>query len=349
MRLARGGHGALQGFALTLHRHQCAGPDVAEQLLHRAMGAGHGVGEREVGVAGVAVQPGLFVAQPQDLSRHVAVVVLAVVFAAADPGPPGLLAQVAALREGQERHDERARQRDHGGPGVTAVGRRLAGSVAHVVGQAGEVGFAVQPQLERGLVVQDVLRKTGRQPGQLFHHLGIALPGLCAEPGPRTHEVQVHALEQALLLGAQAQALTLPVQLVDAGEQHRVHVHRAVVCGQRAGHRALHRLQLRAGVRRRQVVEDRRHAVEPTPAAVEGGQRVVEARRRALRGNRAQLVQVLLHRHLEGRLEVFDADVAERRQAVRRVPVCEQRVGGVHVVVSCMSGAAGRRWFTGRA
>ena len=45
----------------------------------------------------MAVQRRLFVAQLQDLAHHRPVVVLAVVFAAADPGAPGLLAQVAAL------------------------------------------------------------------------------------------------------------------------------------------------------------------------------------------------------------------------------------------------------------
>jgi formate dehydrogenase assembly factor FdhD len=43
----------------------------------------------------MAVQRGLFVAQAQDVARHLAVVVLAGVFAAAGPGAPGLLAQVA--------------------------------------------------------------------------------------------------------------------------------------------------------------------------------------------------------------------------------------------------------------
>jgi hypothetical protein len=85
----------VQRVALALHGGQRARPDLVEQLLHRAAGAGHGVGQRVVGVAGVAVQPRLFVAQAQDVARHLAVVVLAGVFAAARPGTPGPLAQVA--------------------------------------------------------------------------------------------------------------------------------------------------------------------------------------------------------------------------------------------------------------
>ena len=79
----------LQLLPFAVHRHQRARPDIVEQLVHRRARAGHGVGEGKVGVAGMAVQRGLFAAQHQDGAGHRPVVVLAGLLATPDPGAPG--------------------------------------------------------------------------------------------------------------------------------------------------------------------------------------------------------------------------------------------------------------------
>jgi len=203
-RLALAAHHLQQCLAFAFHGLQRRRPHLRQQLANGRARAGHGVGEGVVGVAGVAVQPRLLVAQAQDVARDLAVVVLAVVFATADPGPPGLFTQVSALREGEEGHHQRTRQRHHVAR-QAAVGRRLARVGAHEVGQPGQVGIVHQRQLPGAFVVQYVLRKARRQAGQRLHHLGVA--GLVGARQARAgaHEIGVHALKQALLLGVQAQ------------------------------------------------------------------------------------------------------------------------------------------------
>ena len=203
---ALGLHLLQQGLALALHGLQCTRPHLVQQVLHRGTGAGHGVGERVVGVAGVAVQAGLLAAQAQDVTHHLAVVVFTGVFAAAGPGTPGLLTKITPGAEGQERHHQRARERDHVAS-QAAVGRRLRGVGPHEVGQAGQRGFVGQRQRPAAFVVQHVLREARRQLRQLLHHLRVAGLGLGRQTGAGAHEVGVHAVEQALLLGAQAQGL----------------------------------------------------------------------------------------------------------------------------------------------
>ena len=79
-----------------------------------------------------------------------------------------------------------------------------------------------------------------------FHGVSVmaALRGgrqACAGP----HEVVVHPLEQARLLGREAQFGPPAMQRIDAREQPGVHVDRIAVRGQRPGQLALHLLQRR--------------------------------------------------------------------------------------------------------
>ena len=143
-----------------------------------------------------------------------------------------------------------------------------------------------------GLVVQHVLREARGQLGQLLHHLRVARLRLGRAAGAGAHEVEVHALQQAPLLGRQAERSRCACSASMRCEQPGVHVDRAVVRGQRRRHLALHGLQLGRGLRRREVVEHRLDAREQPPAAVEGGDGVVEGGRLGLRGDGVQLVAV---------------------------------------------------------
>ena len=324
-----GRHLRLERLTLALHGRQGARPDLVEQPLHRSAAAGHGVGQREVGVAGVAVQPRLLVPQAQDGPRHLAVVAVARVLAAARPGAPRGFAQVAPLGEGEEGHDQRPRQRDHVAL-EPALGRRLACRGAHEVGQPGQVGLGRQRETPARFVVQHVLPEARGQLRQFGHHRGIARAVRALQPGAGAHEVEVDALEHALLLGRQAQFIAPRMQGIDARKQLPVQVGGAVVRGQRCGHAALHGLQLGVGVRRGEVVEDGLDAAQQPAAAVEGGHGVVEIGCRRVVGDQPQFVAVRLHGGGEGRLEVVGADVGKRRQAVGRLPGLQQRIGLGH-------------------
>ena len=148
-----------------------------------------------VGITRVAMQARLFVAQDQYLPRHVAVVVRAWVFTALRPSAPGLFTQVAPFAEGQEGHHQRSRQGDDMRGRVAAFLSRLARTGTHKVGQSRQVGFTMQRQDMGGFVVQNVLRKTGGECGQLLHHRGIARLRLRRQARARAHKVQVQALD----------------------------------------------------------------------------------------------------------------------------------------------------------
>ena len=320
--------------ALALERRQRALPDVVEQALDFAVLARHGVGQRVVGVAGVAVQRGLLGTQLQDLTHDGTVVAGTGVFAAARPGTPGRLAQVTPLAEGEERHQQRARQGDHQAR-QAPVGRGLAGRGAHEVRQAGEVGRAVEHQRKRRLVGQHVLAELCRQRRQPLHQRGVAALGRRRQARTGAHEVLVHLLEQAQRLGSQAEPGAALVQRVDAREHAGVHVDRIAVRGHRLGHLALHLLQRGRGFRRAQVVEHALQARQQPTRCIKARQRVVEARRRGLRGDGVELGTVLLHRHTQRGCEVLGAQCGERRQCVGRGPGLQQRIARSIEIVRC--------------
>ena len=279
------------------------------------------------------MQARLLEAQRQNLGGDAAVVAGTLVLAARRPGAPGLLAQVASLREGEEGNDVRAREGDHAGADDAAFGGRMARRGANEIGQAGEVGLAAQDQLEARLVGQHVLPEPRRQVGQPLHDPGIALLRRAVHPGAGAHEVDVVALQRPQLLGAQAELASLVVQRVDAPEQGAVHVDAAVVPGQQRRHLALDGLQRGRGLARGQVVEQAGDPVEQASGPVERGDGVVEARRRRRIADRADLLEMGLHRDPERRSEMLGARLGERRQAVFAGPGLQQRVvghGGFH-------------------
>jgi hypothetical protein len=329
LELVRGagrGHGPQHGLALARLRRQRRLPDALQQVHDGTLAARHGVLQRIVGIAGMAMQPGCLGAQLEDLAAELAVVGVAAV-AAAHPGPPGLLAQVAAGAEGQEGQDEGARQRDDVDAFVQpAVDGGLAGGRAHETGQAGQLGLGRQAQLVAALGRQHVLREARVQLGQAGHDGGIAFARRGRQAGAGAQEVQVHALQQPALLGRQAQPLALLEQRVDAREQALVHVDGAAMLGQRRGQRALGGLQLGRGGRRGQRVEQMLQSRQPAATGVEGGDGVGEAGRLGLRGDRVDLGTVLGQGGVKSGLEMRRLNVGKGRQAMRAGPILQQRV-----------------------
>ena len=321
------GHG-LQGIAFGQGLGARRGPDPLEQFGHRGGRARHAVDQRVVGKVRVPVQPRQLGAQLQDRAHHRVVVASRLELTAARPGVERPLAQVAPFAVGEEGHDQRAREGDHPGAGfVPRLGGRTR-RVAQRLGQPRQVGLGAQHELPFGLVSQHVLRELRLQRGEFLGDRRHARAGRRREARTGAHEVEVDTLGQAQLLGREAQFEAALVNRVDPRKQRPVQVGRGVVRGQPRRQFALGGLQRGRSRRGGEVTEYPLDALVVGACRVEGGDGVGEVRRRATRGNRIDFGAMRGQRLLEGRCEVLGANRVERRQAMRRVPGCEQRVGG---------------------
>ena len=291
--------------------------------------AGHAIDQRVIGVVPIAMQPRLLVAQGEDLAGDRPVVVFAVVLAAAGPGGECLLAQVAAVGEREERHDERTRQRDDPDVGLAAFLRRCARGGPQILRQAGEIALVPQDQTVAGFVGQNVLAEAGREFGKALHDRAVAHSCRGGKPGAFAHEIQMGPLDEAQLLRREPQLVPPLVQLVDAREEPDVQADCAVMGGEPRRDLAFDGLQRRRGLRGGQIEEQSRDAPEVPAAAVERCDGVVERRRLAALRNGVRLGAVHLHRVLERRAVMLGPDLCERRQAERRLPRMQQRVGGL--------------------
>ena len=157
----------------------------------------------------IAEQAGALGAQPHHLGNDRLVVGRAAIVAAADEGAKDLLAQIAALRELQERFDAGARQRDNAAV-ETALLRFGLHRLAHEIGQAGKLGFAFEREGESLLVGQHVLAEVGAQRREAFDDFGKALLRRAVEGGAGAAKGGVIALQHALLLGVEAERIDLP-------------------------------------------------------------------------------------------------------------------------------------------
>ena len=99
-----------------------------------------------------------------------------------------------------------------------------------------EPGSLSVPEID-AFIRENVLRKAGVQLGESFHHAGIAAPGLALHAGTGADEVQMHALQQAPLFGAEAQRVALGIQRIHTAEQARMHIDGIAMGRQRRGHR----------------------------------------------------------------------------------------------------------------
>ena len=250
--------------------------------------------------------------------------------AALHPGAPGLLAQVAPLGERQEGQDRRARERDRVHVAQPALDSGEARGGAHERGQAGKLRFVVQHERPGRFVVQHVLAEGRAAGGKVLRDLRIARLRRRREQGAGAHEVEVHPLEHAQLLGVQLQLRVPGVQGGYPLEQACVHVDGAVVRSQQGCHLALHLLQFGRGVGGTEVVKQHAHPRERPEAALEGRHRVVEAGRLRVMRDAIDGVAMLLQQLREGGAEMFDPDLREWRQAIGRGPGSKQGIGGRH-------------------
>ena len=147
--------------------------------------------------------------------------------------------------------------------------------------------------------------------------------------GAAAHEVLVVLLEQAHLLGVEAEALALVVDGLDAGEEGCVEGYVVAMLRQQGRHLFLDGFHLGAVLALAEVEEDGADFVEQLTAVLEGEDGVFEGGCLGVIDDGVDFGLLLFHAFAEGGHVVFGLDAAEVGDFVRSVPLAEE--GIVHV------------------
>ena len=299
--------------------------------VHRRLRAGHGVGQRVVGVAGVAVQARLLVAQRQDLARRRGRLSCA-------PSCSPRLVQARQACSRRSRRSEKVRngtmcERDR----VTTMarrrcrGRRAAWRVAART-KSGRPARSASPRSTRrkpDSSASTFWPKRGGQVGQALHDLAHSAPAR-RRPGARRRARSRggSARAGARCSRVEAERVAPLVQRVDAREQRRGAWRRGCSCAASRG--AISRSTACSAGEvslERQVVEQAARcgrAARPLRSnAATVFSKVGGSGRRPMASISARCSRIAT---LERRREVLGADVGERRQAVGGVPGLQQGV-----------------------
>ena len=326
---------------LLAHARDRWRPDLLHQR-HRALGRlRHRVLEAPVGVRRVAEELRALGAELEDLGDDLLVVAGVVVVAAVDVALPHLLAEIVARRVGEERLHRRARVRDRPLALLSARLRGGGGARLHRVRKAGEVGLLVEDERVALLVGEDVLAERRVERGEALVDLGEALLRRSIELRSGAHERVPVAPHEPLLLGGELRLLGRLVDRLDALVE--VHVLDDLVLERRElrRHLLLDRLERVVVHRRRPDSVDRLDAIHGAAGVLERGDRVLEGGGIGVVRDPGDLVAMLMHRVLEGGLEVLHLHLGERgHAAVRAGPRREQRVGSLR----CVGRAHGCTW-----
>ncbi len=200
--------------------------------------------------------------------------------------------------------------------------------LAHEVGQAGELGFALDREREGLLVGEHVLAERGAQSGEALGDFGKPLLRRIVEAGAGAAEAGVVALQHALLFGIEAERVDAAHQRIDAAEQRRVGVDLVPMPRHLRRHLALDLEQRVVGMGAGQEMEDVADARQRPPGELQRRDRIVEARRRRIGRNGRDLGLVVGERAGIGRPEMLGLDAVERRGLVGGGPIRQQRIAG---------------------
>ena len=291
-------------------------PNALEEIARRLRGLRHRVGEAEIGVARIAEKPGALGAERNRLGHQRPVVGRPAVLAAPRPCLEGLLAEVAPRRELQEGLDARARQRDDVLAGNAAIGRRLRRRRAERLGQAGEIGLAVEDEHVGLLVGEHVLAEQCAERGEALVDRREPLLAGGVETRAGAHEIGVVAVEHAELLGVEPERRAPLPERLDPAEERLVEGDLVAVARQCRGDVALDRLERVIGIGAGQVEEHRHHLIEAKPALLERRDRVGEVGLRRIPGDRIDRLRAA--RPSAPRSPAGNAQAAPRRTAPRR-------------------------------
>ena len=257
------------------------------------------------------------------------VVGVSTIGAPAGPRLISFLPQFPIGREGQERLDRGAQQRDDVAALKPAFACRLRRRLADVVGQAVQIGF-LQHKLPGLFVRLDMLAEQRGQRRHPLRNSGHAELGILVQCGAATDEPQIAALQQAHLVGFQTQFIALRVEVGDAGEQSGVQRDLRVVLRQLGAVIAGNRLKLLVGVAGVQVEEHRAHPVEQPTRMFHRLDRIGEGRGFGRAGDGLEIGQPFFHATVERRWKMLRLDQIERGKTECVRPGREEGISGGH-------------------
>ena len=300
-------------------------PDPHQQVADMGGRLRHLGLELEGGEALVAEQPRPLLAELEDFRRDGAVVGGPAAGAPRHPGPVGLLAQVAAGRELEEGHDDRAVQRQRMAIHPAFL-RRGAGRRHDEAGQAGEVG-RVEGHHPVALVGQQVLRKSGGQDRKPLLHRGHPLAPRLVQRGAGTDEHPLVKLQHPGLFRRETEPVAALPERLDPREEARVHRHFRRIGREFRRQIPLQRLPRGGRVGTGEVPEHAPHPGQRLLRQFQRLDRVGEAGRLGVGGDRRDMSPCLGECRLEGGGEVLVPDPGEGRQGEGAGEGGEQRIG----------------------
>lgn len=301
-------------------------PDGAQQLIDGFGLLRHRVVELQFGEIAVAEKRGHFLAKRQRFLDDAAIIGGAGILATGNPGLEGLLAQIALLREGQERFDDRARQRDGKLALFAALARCSRHRILEEFGQALELRAIGEKERPALLVGEHVLTEIGAEAGQLLVDAGELLLLRLRQLGAGLDEALPMPLQHPRLFQRQAELFALFPECIDAGEKRGIHADLRIVPRHLRRDLPLQRLDDLVGMRTGPVPEQCRDPRKLIAGNFQRHDGVLESRRIRIPGDRIDLLLMRRERRIEGGGEIAVIERIEARQAVMPVPVDERRI-----------------------
>jgi hypothetical protein len=144
-------------------------------------------------------------------------------------------------------------------------------------------------------------------------------------------EAAMRALQQAHLLGVEAEALAPTENCLDPREQPLVHHDHGPVTRHHRRHLAFDRLQSLVRVRPGEIVEDAAEPAQPAGRTLQRLDRIREIGFRLLGLDRLDLGPVPVQCRRIGLMDMLRADLGEGRQTERRLPDLREGIAGQQV------------------
>jgi hypothetical protein len=284
----------------------------------------HHVVEAILGKAFITQELRALGAQPHHFGSDRAIVGRAVMLPAREPCAPRRLAQIAPLRELQERLDAGAQERDDMLAFEPALRGRFRRGAHEKIRQPREIVLALQHEHVGLFIGQHILAEGRAECRQPLVDFGKPLLLVRPEIGAAPHKACVIAFEHARFLLRKIELVAPLEQFADAVEQFFVQHDLVAVPRHDRRDVALDLLERVVGVGGGQIVEDRGDAIELASGQFQRPNDIAEARLVGIAGDRVDLRFVLGDTLIEGRPEMRGLDRVKRRRLEGRGPFLEK-------------------------
>jgi hypothetical protein len=301
-------------------------PYLHQQAVHGFGRLRHGVVELQRRIILIAEQFRLLRPQSERFGDDAAIVGLTAIFAARRPGPESLFAQFPSFGEGQERLDDRARQRDRVFIFLAALARGRRHRISQEIRNPRQVLFARQDQRPVLLVRENVLPEPSAETGELLVDRREALLLGLVKLGACLHEALPVALQNAHGFDIEAELFAFLPQCVDAAEECRIGADLRIMTRHLGRDLALQRLDHLVRMGTRLAPEESGDARKFIAGDFQRDDGVGEGGILRIVGDGLDLRLMTRQCRVEGRREILVHDRLEPGQALMSGPVHE---GGV--------------------